>query len=239
VGFSDASFPWAFNHRVGRPLGLHEVDRNLSLLRGLGEEPLGEDRVLHVGYTAREEEAVLAALGRARISPGERVAALCPGSVWPTKRWTAEGFASVAQGLAARGIRTVLLGGPGDAETAARVEQLAALGEKLANAVGQTPLKALAAWMDRVCVLVTNDSAPLHVAAARGTPTVAVFGATAPSLGFGPFHAMSRVVEAPLECRPCGLHGATSCPKRHFRCMAEVSPEAVLSAVDELLEGRP
>jgi heptosyltransferase-2 len=103
------------------------------------------------------------------------------------------------------------------------------------NAVGRTPLKALAAWMDRLAVLVTNDSAPLHVAAARGTPAVAVFGPTTRDLGFGPFHRASRIVEVELECRPCGLHGGRRCPKGHFRCMADVTPDEVLRAVGEVL----
>jgi heptosyltransferase-2 len=91
--------------------------------------------------------------------------------------------------------------------------------------------------MDRVDLLVTNDSAPLHVAAARGTPTVAIFGATTRGLGFSPFQDRSRVVEVELSCRPCGLHGGNDCPAGHFRCMGEISTKMVLSACDEMLGG--
>lgn len=235
VGFSDAALPWAYTRRVERRRDVHEVDRNLALLRGLGAEPEPSDRALHVGYGASEAQAVAAVLQQAGVGAGERVAALCPGSIWPTKRWSAEGFAAAARGLAARGLRPVLLGGPGDAEVSARVAALAGPGAGVVDAAGRTPLGALAAWMDRASVLVTNDSAPLHVASARGTPTVAVFGPTTLSLGFGPLHAASRVVEADLACRPCGPHGGRRCPEGHFRCMGEVASEAVLRAVDELL----
>lgn len=236
IGFADAGFPWAYHRRVPRPLALHEVDRNLELLRGVGAQPEPEDRVLHVGYTGAEAAMVAEVLARAGVADGESLAGLTPGSVWATKRWLPEGFGAVARGLAAKGLRPVLLGGPSDREVAAEVEALA--GGAAVNAAGKTPLKALAAWMDRLSVLVTNDSSPVHVAAARGTPTVAVFGATTRDLGFAPFHERSRVLEVDLACRPCGLHGGDRCPEGHFRCMGEVTPEAVLRACDELLEAR-
>ncbi len=236
VGFRDAGFSWAYRRKVTRPMARHEVDRNLELLRGLGASPTAEDRVLHVGYTEGEDRAVAAVLGEAGVSPGQALAGLSPGSVWATKRWNAEGFAAVGRALQGRGWRVALLGGPDDRDVAARVAD--GIGPGVVNAVGRTPLKALAAWMDRLRLLVTNDSSPLHVAAARDTPTVAVFGATTQDLGFAPFHRRSRVVEADVPCRPCGLHGGDRCPQGHFRCMGEISPEAVLRACDELLGAR-
>ena len=233
IGFADGGLPWAYTRRVHRPLTLHEVDRNLELLRGVGVSTLAEDRSLHVGYTSREAQAVEAALKSQGVGPEERLAGLCAGSIWPTKRWLPEGFSAVGRGLAERGYRAVLLGGPDDAAVASEVQ--GAIGPTALNAAGKTPLKALAAWMDRLALLVTNDSAPLHVAAARGTPVVAIFGATTQSLGFGPFHSRSKVVEVGLPCRPCGLHGGRACPEGHFRCMREVEPQAVLAACDALL----
>jgi heptosyltransferase-2 len=215
---------------------VHEVDRNLALLGGLGCEPAQSDRVLHAGYTEREAFQVSSVLAEAGVSSTEPLVGLSPGSIWATKRWPADGFAQVGRALAGAGFRIVVLGGSGDVEVGGRVQK--AMGEAGAGAVlaaGRTPLKALAAWMDRLVLLVTNDSAPLHVAAARGTPAVAVFGATTPSLGFGPFHAESRVVQVELPCRPCGPHGGKRCPEGHFRCMTEVTSEAVLGACRELL----
>jgi len=235
VGFRDAGFPWAYTHRVPRPLAQHEVDRNLRLLRGLGAEPQPADRVLHVGYTAREAAEVAAVLEGSDVAPAAPLAGLSPGSVWATKRWHAEGFTAVGRGLQDRGWKVVLLGGPDDRELTERVA--GGIGPGVVNAAGVTSLKALAAWMDRLGVLVTNDSSPLHVAAARGTPVVAVFGATTQDLGFAPFHERARVVEVDLTCRPCGLHGGDRCPQGHFRCMGEVTPEAVLAACDDLLGG--
>ncbi|MDW7711240.1 MAG: glycosyltransferase family 9 protein [Deferrisomatales bacterium] len=90
---------------------------------------------------------------------------------------------------------------------------------------------------DRLEVPVTNDASPVHVAAARGTPTVTVAGATPRALGFAPFHTASRVVEADLNGRPCGPHGGRSCAHGHFRCTGDIASEVVLKACDDLLGG--
>lgn len=235
VGFEGAGFSAAYTRRVHRDRGRHEVDRNLSLLEGLGAAPLAADRVLTVGYTDAEARRVEAVLSEAGVAADEPLAALAPGSVWATKRWPPERFAAVGRGLAAAGYRLVVLGGEDDREACGLVAQ--GIGEGAVMAAGRTPLKALPAWLDRVRLLVTNDSAPVHVAAARGTPAVAVFGATTPSLGFAPFHERSRVVEAGAACRPCGPHGGRRCPRGHLQCLEDVRPDAVLAACRELLEG--
>jgi heptosyltransferase-2 len=100
------------------------------------------------------------------------------------------------------------------------------------SAAGQLGLRASAALLARAAVLVTNDSAPLHLATAVGTPVVAVFGPTVPGFGFGPRGPTDRVVEHPsLACRPCSAHGPQVCPLGHHRCMREISVEAVAAAV--------
>ena len=237
VGFADAGFRWLYNRQVPRPRERHEVDRNLALLGGIGCDPLASDRQLHAGCTERETEAVAEVLRAAGVTDGDHILGLCPGSVWATKRWCPEGFAAVGRAFAGKGWRVAVLGGPGDREVSREVAE--AIGSAALDAAGTTPLKALAAWMERLDLLVSNDSAPLHVAAARDTPTVAVFGATTTDLGFAPFHLRSRVVELALDCRPCGLHGGKTCPLGHFRCMGEVSAEAVLDACRDLLGGAP
>jgi heptosyltransferase-2 len=80
----------------------------------------------------------------------------------------------------------------------------------------------------RSAVIVTNDSSPLHLASAMGTPTVAIFGPTVPDFGFGPLAASNVVVgHESLTCRPCHRHGPRRCPLRHFRCMRELTAELV------------
>lgn len=235
IGFGGAGFSWAYTRRVRRDPVRHEVDRNLSLLEALGASSVAEDRVLTVGYTDREAAQVRDVLDASGVAPDQPIVALAPGSVWATKRWHAEGFAAVGGALTAAGNRVVLLGGGDDVDVCRAVAR--GIGEGAVVAAGRTPLKALPAWLDRARLLVTNDSAPLHVAAARGTPAVAVFGATTPGLGFSPFHDRSRVVQVDLACRPCGPHGGKRCRLGHLRCLEAVRPDAVLAACRELLEG--
>ncbi|MBE0617956.1 MAG: glycosyltransferase family 9 protein, partial [Proteobacteria bacterium] len=140
VGFRDAGFSWAYTRRVPRPLARHEVDRNLELLQGLGEAPQPEDRVLHVGYTEQELSEVTRVLEDTKVAATARLAGLSPGSVWATKRWSAEGFAALGRALQGRGWRIVLLGGPDDREVAEKVAR--AIGPGVVNAAGRTSLKA-------------------------------------------------------------------------------------------------
>jgi heptosyltransferase-2 len=87
----------------------------------------------------------------------------------------------------------------------------------------------------RAALLVTNDSAPLHLATAMGTPIVALFGPTVPEFGFGPLRAgdVSLGMEG-LQCRPCSSHGPLQCPLGHHRCMRDLTVEAVIAAIEEL-----
>jgi heptosyltransferase-2 len=106
------------------------------------------------------------------------------------------------------------------------------------NLAGRTDLATLVAVIARLDLLVGNDSAPMHVAAARGVPVVAVFCATTPGLGFGPWGADSRVVESDLACRPCGRHGGRSCPRGTEDCRHLVRAQTVLAAARRCLETR-
>ena len=65
-----------------------------------------------------------------------------------------------------------------------------------------------------------NDSAPMHIASAMNAPTTAIFCSTIPAFGFGPLSDNSKIVETleKLDCRPCGIHGYSACPKGHFKC---------------------
>ncbi|HEX9006414.1 MAG TPA: glycosyltransferase family 9 protein, partial [Bacteroidota bacterium] len=89
----------------------------------------------------------------------------------------------------------------------------------------------------RCRLLVTNDTAPQHLAVAVGTPVVAIFGPTVPRFGFAPIGPLDTVVETPgLVCRPCGIHGGERCPIGTFECMNLITVQHVLAAVDHILE---
>jgi heptosyltransferase-2 len=231
VGFADSRGAVLFHERVARDRRQHDVDRNLALLAPFGPAVVPSPPMrLPVDDDAAARAAALLPEG-----PGPLIG-VAPGSVWATKRWTAAGFAAVVAALAADGARVVLLGAPADREVADEVARRA--GGVATVLAGRTDLATMVAVVDRLALLVANDSAPMHVACARDVPVVAIFCATTPALGYGPRGARAIVVEADLACRPCGTHGGRSCPRGTEDCMRLVTPNAVLGAARALLAGR-
>jgi heptosyltransferase-2 len=216
IGFADGARPF-YTRSVPRPTQGHEVERLLALAGGPSAVP-----PVSLALSAEDRQAADAWLAAASVAPG--FVAVAPGSIWGTKRWPYYGE------LAARLAQpVVVVGGPADRRLG---EAMTAGGGQVRNAAGALGLKASAALIARAAVLVTNDSAPLHLATAVGTPVVAIFGPTVPAFGFGPRGPRDQVVEqAGLACRPCSSHGPQVCPLGHHRCMREVTVDLVLTAI--------
>lgn len=180
-------------------------------------------------------------------SGGGPVVALHPGcgGFSPARRWSATGFAAVADGLADRGCRLVLVGTPAD-DTAAVA---AAARAPMLDLTGRTDLPVLAAVLSAADVFVGNDSGVTHLATAMDTAAVAVFGPSNP-VAWGPWWpgaegrngvSPHQVVALDLPCRPClyvghSLGSPHGCPTRD--CLAWLAPERVLAAAIVALEGR-
>ena len=243
IGFADSPARLTYTARVKRPLHGHEVERLLALAGRAGTGGTGRQGRAETGGTGgdgqppvppvslglTDDDHALAERWLAEARVRRNFVALAPGSIWGTKRWP--GFHE----LAARLGSVVIVGGPDDRALGDAVA--AAAGPGAANAAGALPLRASAALIARASVLVTNDSAPLHLATAVGTPVVAVFGPTVPAFGFGPRGPRDAVLEIEgLSCRPCSLHGPQVCPLGHHRCMREITVETVLAAVEERSE---
>ena len=162
--------------------------------------------------------------------------ALAPGSVWFTKRWPEEHFLAVARALLHDGVPVVLVGGADDAALCARIAEGCGEGAAILNAAGRLSLLQSAELLRRCALLVSNDSAPMHLAGAVGTPVFALFGATVPSFGFAPLGPRDRVFELQgLACRPCGIHGGQECPIGTFVCMRDLTPASLLAPIGEFL----
>jgi heptosyltransferase-2 len=164
---------------------------------------------------------------------GEPLIALAPGSAWGAKRWP--GYPALAAALA-RTARIVVIGGADDRALAAQIrDAVPGPAGAVIDATGQLSLLAAAEVIRRCAAIVTNDSAPQHLASAMGTPTVAIFGPTVPAFGFGPLaprHA-SAGVEG-LACRPCDKHGPQTCPLGHWHCMRDLAVTEVEQLVRQI-----
>ena len=235
VGFEQSTGASLYNLKVRRRPEFHETQRNLSLLEPFGVDSAKFSTRPVLPVTGEEANHVFGLLGVGLPRGSGPLVLLAPGSIWGTKRWIAERFARLADILAdTYQARVILIGSAYDRGPADQV--LAALKSPVLDLVGMTDLRELCALTRKADLLVTGDSAPMHIAWAFDIPTVAIFGSTAPELGFAPLSARCRVVEVRgLECKPCSDHGPERCPLGHFKCMQGVTVDMVLEASAEML----
>ena len=229
VGFADSPASFLYTTRVPRPKRAHESMRLLAL----AGTPSRGTRRPDVALALTEADRAAADRWLASHGVTDSFVAIAPGSIWGTKRWP--GYAQLVARLDAP---VVILGSASDAALAGEVA--AAAPGRAHSAAGALTLRESAAIIARAALLVTNDSAPLHLATGVGTPVVAVFGPTTPAQGFGPLgHGNKVVQEATLWCRPCSPHGPQRCPLGHHACMQGIDVDRVLEAVRTVRSAAP
>ncbi len=236
VGFSRSGGRMFLSDVVHYDPAAHEIERNLSLLSPLGLHP--RDSCFPSLYPAARDMAAVDAIVQSwKVGGGaaRRWVAMAPGSVWATKRWPAAHFSGLAKLLVDAGWAVVLVGGDQDRPLCNQICGMT--GTKYAlNAAGSLSLLQSAELIRRCEVLVSNDSAPMHLAVAMRVPVVALFGPTVPGFGFAPSGPRDVIVERHgLSCRPCSIHGGTKCPIGTFECMIGISPGEVFRIVESLL----
>ncbi len=232
VGFETSAGRWLYTRRVAYRTDWHHAQRLWALAsRPRGTEPVVPEQLRPSLFPGADDHArVTALLASAGVGADEPLVALAPGSVWATKRWPSYDALAGELVVGLPDARVVVLGAAGDAPLAAAIRDAVQQrgGPPVLDATGELSLLGSAALLSRCVVLVTNDSAPLHLASAMNTPTVALFGPTVPSMGFGPL-ADRRVTMGrdALTCRPCSAHGGQACPLGHWRCMRDLRASTV------------
>ncbi|MFP4515169.1 MAG: glycosyltransferase family 9 protein [Desulfovibrionales bacterium] len=155
--------------------------------------------------------------------------ALHPYATHAAKTWPREHWLELIRRLEANGYDWVVLG--------RSAHPLLSEAENPRDLTNRTELRITCAILHHAKAMVTSDSGPMHLATAVGTPVTALFGPTSREWGFHPCGPRDRVLSLNLPCSPCSLHGKNVC-QWDFRCMRELSPEAVLDAVCSLPQGR-
>jgi lipopolysaccharide heptosyltransferase II len=161
---------------------------------------------------------------------GKNLVGINPGGDRENRRWAPDRFAAVAEKIIEQfHSRVILLGGPADRHIASSIE--CGIHSNVTNLSGKIPLEELPYVISRLDLLITNDSGPMHIAAATKTPLVAIFGPEDPEL-FGPYAApaLYRVIQKEVPCRPC-RDDQCACPS----CLDVIAPDEVLAACAELL----
>ena len=218
------------------PATAHQIHEYLHLAAALGANP--EPVAPQLFVTPDEFEATKRRFGLEKLM--NPIFGLNPGAEYgPAKRWPVEKFIAAAQEIQRRtNYFWLIFGGRGDGEIANQIaSQFPSASSHLLNLAGKTSLRELMAMLKLCRVLLTNDSGPMHVAAALGTPVVAPFGSTSPELtGPGlPGDPRHRLLKSDAPCSPCFLR---ECPI-DFRCMKEIGVDEVVEKVKgQLKRGR-
>jgi lipopolysaccharide heptosyltransferase II len=219
VGFANArEMAWlGYTHRIPvATMDQHAIERYLSVMESLG---CGRGPVEFVFATNDADRQAAANL----LGGVERYALLFPGTNWPTKRWPVENFAALVRPIEQRlGLKCVAAGS----------EKEHALAEQVGasiNLAGKTTLRQTTALIERASLVITNDSGPMHIAAALRRPMVALFGPTNP-VRTGPYGSEYSVLRVDIPCSPCYSRKCS-----HQSCLRWLKSEEVLRAAERAM----
>lgn len=216
-----------------RPLGLkHEADYCLDVLKELGLKLM--DRKLHISLKKEALDWAEQVLAENGIGKDDKIAVIHPGASCPSKRWFKERFAVLADKLAQDyGFKIIVISGPKDIAIADDIEKDSK--HKIINLAGKISLSQTAAILKKANIFISNDSGPVHISSAVGTPVISIFGRNQAGLSplrWGPLGERDKYLHKPPGCNICLAH---KCLKG-FDCLKAITIEDVLGAVDKILE---
>ncbi|MBW8906608.1 MAG: putative lipopolysaccharide heptosyltransferase III [Betaproteobacteria bacterium] len=214
----------SFTHLYPLIRNRHQVEVHLDALRRIGVQPGLNERKLQF-VPGRDAERRIAGLALP-----DSFVHMHPASRWTFKCWPAERNAQLVDRLSAEGERVVLTAAPG--ESAFIDEILSRTAAKPLNLAGQLTLKELGALTARARLFIGVDSMPMHLAAAMGTPTVALFGPSSEE-EWAPWKVEQRLITSSHSCRPCRVDGCGG--GKVSECLTLLPVDAVYAAARELL----
>ncbi len=234
IGY-DRKFGFLLSDRIRHTKQLgekHEVEYNLDLVRYLGIEP--EDKNLFMPIKAEAERWAEAYLRQEGIREDDKLAAIHPGASCPSKIWPNERFAQVADSLKERyGFRVLVLAGSKDIAKAQAV--VGNMRHPAVNLAGKTSVAQLASVLKRCQIFISNDSGPVHIASAVGTPVISIFGRNQKGLSprrWGPLGLKDKVLHQEVGCIECLAHHC----QKSFACLKAITVADVLKAADSILK---
>lgn len=207
----------------------------INLLKDLKTIPQRYAETAEVWIDGEGLELFLPQNSTNQLEDGINYIGLCPGSKHFTKRWLPEYFIRLGNELVKREFKIVLFGGKSDRELCKEISRQIVGSINLQN---EDQLLLTAAEIKKCKLIITNDSGLMHTASASGVPLISIFGSTVREFGFIPAGLQNLILENnSLSCRPCSHIGKSSCPKKHFKCMKEITPEFVLNQLQNFQSG--
>jgi len=220
---------------MGKMSAVYNKQRStrLRIIRG--------DRDLKIGSTLDLYQSALAKLGMSssldlpRLYPpgiqlpelpqdSQKLILIFPGATYNTKRYPYTYYKKLIK-ESPKDWQYVISGSSAEWDLGQEIAQ----GNSSINLCGKLNFERLLDLIAKADWVISSDSGPMHLAAALQKPQIAIFGATHPRLGFAPLNPHARIIAQDLECQPCSLHGSESCPRGHFKCMLDISPNLLLS----------
>lgn len=233
IGFSNTSLKYVYKNVVEYIPSHHEVRRNLSLIGFDNDDDLWRVQPL---LKASEESSKKVKDFLTPLNKEKKIIMVAPGAVWETKKYPDKYFSIIIKYYIDKNYLILLTGGENDKKLC---EQLASTSkENVISIAGKFSLAETAEVMKNALVVISNDSAPTHLAVASNVPVLTIYCSTVPEFGFYPYHKKGEFIFLEnLYCRPCGIHGFETCPLNHFKCGWDLKPETVINKINELLNG--
>jgi heptosyltransferase-2 len=217
IGFQKNPLSFLFTRQIAHLFGdgTHEVERNQSLIKSFTDDQASKPKL----YPSEGD------FEQVRLYKRNRYVCIAPASVWFTKQYPREKWAELCNHLP-KETTIYLLGAASDQGLCEWIKTNSEHPD-IQILAGKISLLASAALMKDAVMNYVNDSAPMHLASAMNAPTSAVYCSTVPAFGYGPLADESKIIETsePLPCRPCGNHGAKTCPEGHFKCAMGIKVE--------------
>ncbi|WP_022819285.1 glycosyltransferase family 9 protein [Fusobacterium russii] len=223
IGYDISSLSFLYDEKIKYDKNKHEVEKLLSFVDKI------EKRYEIELYSSEENQINIKKL----LPQGKKIITIAPGSKWFTKKWPEEYFRILIKNLLKINDIIIVISG-GNEEKEIKLD----LAPEVLDLRGKISLLDLAELCRLSSIVVSNDSAPIHIASAfPKTRILGIFGPTVKEFGFFPWSKNSRVFEINgLYCRPCGIHGGKVCPEKHFKCMKEILPETIEREIIEYLK---
>lgn len=209
----------SIKHVISHKLNyIHEIDRNISLLKPLGISGSVNPRL----YPSISDSQ--------KVSTKDEFICVAPASIWFTKQFPAHKWCELIDKLPEK-YSIFLIGAESDNILCEQIRD-SVKAKKVENLAGKLTLLQSAALIKQAKITFANDSTPVHLASSVNAPVAVIYCSTIPEFGFGPLSDNSIIIETKenLACRSCGLHGKKSCPETHFRC-SDINIDDVISEV--------
>ncbi len=224
IGFNKNPLSFAFTYKISHSIakGVHETDRNLSLL-----SPLFDVSKTRMYLYPTEND-----FANVEKYKTKTYIVIAPTSVWYTKQYPEDKWVEFIDKIE-KDIIIYLIGGPDDYSKINMIISKSHNGNCI-NLSGKLSFLESTALMKDAKMNYVNDSAPMHMASAINAATTAIYCSTIPDFGFGPRADKSFIIETEekLKCRPCGLHGRKECKEKHFNCAYKINVEQLLLTIN-------